>query len=216
MSQHEIEDLIERSVNVLDKQPLDEVLLRDLIVNLFRYQNGFDCSDTHGRVRAVLLRRRALLQLPLAVHPDAAAFGALFARLAADDSGWLTPGTRSDGSPGLTVSRNDHPSLWAGDATSVIDAPNDVESRFDDGVSFCDGALQIDVGSSLWQRLQARGSFTGLDAEAPRLLPPQRVAAAVVEAARAAGDRQLMSFWYAALPAFVLTLGGLGSEFAGR
>src|SRR5436190_642049 len=49
MSHHEIEDLIGRSVALLDKQALDSRLLRDLIFNLYRFQAAFDCGYTHGR-----------------------------------------------------------------------------------------------------------------------------------------------------------------------
>jgi hypothetical protein len=55
MSVHEVEDLVQHSVVVLDTQELEAALLRDLIVNLFRFQQHFDCGYTHGRVYKLLL-----------------------------------------------------------------------------------------------------------------------------------------------------------------
>ncbi|MEU1519990.1 hypothetical protein ABZ490_49110 [Streptomyces sp. NPDC005811] len=58
MSDHEVEDLVEQSVRVLDAwYPPDERRVRDWIGSLYRYQERFDCSLTYGRVEDVLLRR---------------------------------------------------------------------------------------------------------------------------------------------------------------
>ena len=202
---HAVEDLIERSVLLLDKQALDARLLRDSMVNLFRFQGRFDCGDTRGRVQELLLRRRALLCRPLLSHPDAERFAALFARLSRSD-GWLTPDVTKDGVAGMST-RVDRVVLWASDALTVGDRPEGTRADFGNGVYVRDATLQIDVGSGIWQRLVERGDFSGMDAEAPERLQPHRVAAIVVEAAAEAGDRTLMAHRYATLPWFVLAVG---------
>jgi hypothetical protein len=206
MSAHEIEDLVQRSIIVLDKQELESALGRDLIVNLFRFQQHFDCGYTHGRVHKVLLQRKALLPLPLRSHPDAERFAALFARLSDTDEGWLTPTHHADGSSGLLATVGSQ-RWWTRDAESVGERPKEAKPEFGTGVYFREGFLQLDPGSGTWQRLQARGAFSGLDAVAPERMPPQRVASAVMAAAAAVGDLELVSWWYALLPAVVQAVG---------
>jgi hypothetical protein len=206
MSDHAIEDLVQHSVIALDKQEQELLRVRDLIVNLFRFQGHFDCGYTHGRVHELLVRRRALLPLPLGSHPDAERFADLFARLSETDEGWLTPTRDADGTPGLSASVG-RQRWWTRDAESVGERPQSAAPDYDNGVYFRGGLLQVDAGSGLWQRLKARGEFSGLDAVAPERMPPQQVALAVMEAAAAAGDRQLISWWYAVLPVVVHSVG---------
>src|SRR5258706_10407656 len=206
MSAHEIEDLIQHSVIVLDTQELQASLRRDLMVNLFRFQQYFDCGYTHGRVQKLLLKSRALLPTPLRSHPDAERFSALFARLSETDQGWLPPTLDADGACGLSASVGSQ-RWWAGDAESVGERPKDAKSDFGNGVYFREGFLQVDAGSGTWQRLQARGDFNGLDAVAPERMAPQRVASAVMAAAASVGNRELVSWWYAGLPVVVQAVG---------
>ncbi|WP_164842405.1 hypothetical protein [Actinoplanes solisilvae] len=58
MSMHEIEDLVFESVLVLDEhyRP-DDARVRDWLVALYAFQDGFDCSHTKGRVLDILIRQ---------------------------------------------------------------------------------------------------------------------------------------------------------------
>ncbi|BBH67665.1 hypothetical protein ACTI_43500 [Actinoplanes sp. OR16] len=55
---HEIEDLVHGSIVVLDKHfPADDDRLPGWFARLYEFQSAFDCSDTRGRVRDILIRR---------------------------------------------------------------------------------------------------------------------------------------------------------------
>jgi hypothetical protein len=58
MSMHEIEDLIEDSIRILDvHQPPHDPRARAWFATLYGFQSCFDCSFIHLRVLDILLRR---------------------------------------------------------------------------------------------------------------------------------------------------------------
>ncbi|SDT39033.1 hypothetical protein SAMN04489716_3579 [Actinoplanes derwentensis] len=71
---HEIEDLVQTSVELLDRHhPADDGRLRDWFTALFAFQNDYDCSHTQHRVMEILIRRGHTVRFPIAEHPDYAA-----------------------------------------------------------------------------------------------------------------------------------------------
>ncbi|GIE78053.1 hypothetical protein Aph02nite_40030 [Actinoplanes philippinensis] len=79
MSMHAIEDMVQGAVEVLDRHfPADDQRVRDWIVALFAFQDGYDCSLTQHRVLDILLRRGHTLRFPVSEHPDYARRRAYF------------------------------------------------------------------------------------------------------------------------------------------
>jgi hypothetical protein len=71
MSMHAIEDMVQGAVEVLDRHfPADDERVRDWLVALYEFQNGYDCSITQHRVLEILLRRGHTLRFPVSEHPD--------------------------------------------------------------------------------------------------------------------------------------------------
>ncbi|MGW4532181.1 hypothetical protein ACWEOI_14645 [Nocardia sp. NPDC004340] len=71
MSMHEIEDLVERSVRVLDaRHPGADRRVRDWIGELYSFQGGYDCSFTQFRVMEILLGRGYCFRFGIEEHPD--------------------------------------------------------------------------------------------------------------------------------------------------
>jgi hypothetical protein len=63
---HEIEDLVQWSIEALDEHfPDGDPRVRDWIVRLFAFQREYDCSHTQHRVLDILLRRGHTLRFPL-------------------------------------------------------------------------------------------------------------------------------------------------------
>jgi hypothetical protein len=204
VSSHEIEDVIEASVRVIDKAELDPRFARDLIANLYRYQLNFDCGHTHGRVTKILMARRYLLALPMSEHPESKTFAALFKYVAGRKWCSLHEAHKPSGQRGLYAFCEQNAVVaWGPD--DVVDADDDDDFEHDDasGVYSRAGGLQIEAGCALWQRLVDGGRFTGFDAVAPELMAPPRACAAIVAAAEEQNQHALISNWYAVLPFFV-------------
>ncbi|WP_433795598.1 hypothetical protein [Actinoplanes sp. CA-252034] len=71
MSMHVIEDMVQGAVEVLDRHlPADDERVRDWLVALYAFQDGYDCSLTQHRVLDILLRRGHTLRFPVSEHPD--------------------------------------------------------------------------------------------------------------------------------------------------
>ncbi|QFR02027.1 hypothetical protein F9278_44235 [Streptomyces phaeolivaceus] len=71
MSEHRIEDLVAESIRLLDDHTASgDPRVRDWFAKLYGFQDGFDCSFTHFRVRDILLRRGYAYRFPLDRHPD--------------------------------------------------------------------------------------------------------------------------------------------------
>src|SRR5215471_1039377 len=74
MSQHEIEDLLEESIRLLDRiEGLDH---RSMFKRLYDLEASpcFDIAFTHFRVMDILLKRRFAYRMALEDHPDYAQF----------------------------------------------------------------------------------------------------------------------------------------------
>ncbi|HWS32280.1 MAG TPA: hypothetical protein VN408_06000, partial [Actinoplanes sp.] len=71
MSMHEIEDLVQVSIELLDRDlPPGHERIRDWFTALFGFQFDYDCSYTQHRVEEILVRRGHTLRLPITEHPD--------------------------------------------------------------------------------------------------------------------------------------------------
>jgi hypothetical protein len=186
MSMHEIEDLVDDSIGMLDtRRPADDDRVRDWIAVLYRFQSRFDCSFTQFRAMDILLRRRYTYRFPLDQHPDYARRREYFDSL--DD---------------FTALRADEESSSAGD-------PSD-EDDVDDGSDWLeDGYVQpphlyCDAGTALWRRMVDAGHLSGPDATPPRRAALIAVVAAVAAIAEADGDREAIAMWYNFGPGLLL------------
>jgi hypothetical protein len=171
MSMHEIEDMVEGAVRVLDRRAsAGDLAPRSQFARLFKFQEGGDCGFTHFRVMDLLLARRFAYQFDITDHPDHAAREKFFEGIKefvflhddpADDTG---EGTGESISP----------------VAGYIERPH----------------LYCDAGSSLWRRMVETGRLKGPDAEPPVPLPLIDVVHAVLLGAEAEGDRELIAMWF--------------------
>ncbi|GAA3112161.1 hypothetical protein [Streptosporangium carneum] len=171
MSMHEIEDLVEGSVRVLDARcPAGDPRARDWFGTLYRFQEGFDCSFTRFRVMDALLERRFTYRFPVERHPDYAARRGYF-----DGLGEFT-------------------------ALAEIDEDDEEFEGFEDWLDdgYVEPPfLYCDAGTGLWRRMVEAGTLGGADAEPPRRTPLAEVAHAVAAAAEQEGDHELIAMWHA-------------------
>lgn len=70
MSMHEIEDIIEETVHLIDNADLPATNKRDHLYNLYKLEYYFDTSYTHFRVIDILLKYKYVYRLPLETHPE--------------------------------------------------------------------------------------------------------------------------------------------------
>lgn len=70
MSYHQIEDLVEDSIVLINNTSLSKWEKRELIFNLYQFQNKFDTNNTLFRVRDILLKNHYLYAIPLQEHLD--------------------------------------------------------------------------------------------------------------------------------------------------
>ncbi|MBJ6764504.1 hypothetical protein JGU66_27350 [Myxococcaceae bacterium JPH2] len=170
MSMHEIEDMIEGAVRVLDRRaPTGDLSPRSQFARLLKLQGEFDCSFTHFRVMDILLARRFTYRFDVDEHPDHAARGPYLRDLR--EFTFLHDNPRDDTDEG-----DDERSAVAG----YIEPPH----------------LYCDAGSSLWRRMVEAGKLTGPDAEPPVPLPLIDVVHEVMRAAEAEGDLELIAMLF--------------------
>lgn len=176
---HEIEDLVEWSVRVLDaRHPVADRRVRDWIGELYSFQGGYDCSFTHFRVMEILLAREYSFRFGIDEHPDyperreffdgLKEFTAL-AGLAADDD-------------------EDESGLDAWLEEGYVDPPY----------------LYCDAGTGLWRRAVGLGMIGGTGAESLRRVALAAVVREVVLAAEAEGAVELIATWHALGPTTLL------------
>lgn len=70
MSMHEIEDIIEETVHLINNADLPPTKKRDHLYNLYKLEYYFDTSYTHFRVIDILLKYKYVYRLPLETHPE--------------------------------------------------------------------------------------------------------------------------------------------------
>lgn len=176
MSMHEIEDLVEGSIRVLDAHTsADDDRVRDAFAKLYAFQQEFDCGFTHLRVMDILLRRRFTYRFPREQHPDYAQQREFFDGL--DEFAFLGPPKQAR-------------EAWNDDEFPIDTDNSDDEGYFDPPHVYCD------AGSALWRRMVAVGRLSGADAAELRRPPLIEVVEQVVVAAEKADDRTLIAMWY--------------------
>jgi len=89
MSYHQIEDLVEDSIIIINNTDLSKLDKRDLIYNLYQFQYKFDTNNTLIRVRDILLKNHFLYSLPIKEHIDYSANKAYFIELDKDAQVWI-------------------------------------------------------------------------------------------------------------------------------
>ena len=175
MSQHEIEDLLEESIRLLDRiEGLDH---RSMFKRLYDLEASpcFDIAFTHFRVMDILLKRRFYYRMALEDHPDYAQF--------------------KDALEGI---RKEDFSPIARDPSAEDDSDNPVVACWSKGQLYCE------AGSELWTKLSELGRLSGADREAPQPIDFVDIADTVVSFAVAEGNKELTAGWYAALPILLL------------
>ncbi|QSQ20479.1 hypothetical protein JY651_35305 [Pyxidicoccus parkwayensis] len=173
MSMHEIEDMVEGAVRVLDKRaPVGDAAPRSQFAKLYEFQEGYDCGFTHFRVMDLLLARRFTYRFDLEEHPDFKKRGKFFKGL--KDFTFLHDNPADDTDENLDS--DEEPSPVAG----YVEPPD----------------LYCDAGSPLWRRMVEAGKLKGPDAEAPTPLRLFDVVYDVMLAAEAEGDRELIAMWF--------------------
>lgn len=85
MSMHEVEDIIEETVHLIDAAELSNEQKRNYLYNLYQLEYYFDTSYTQFRVMEILLKYQYVYKLPLNTHPDFKKKGFEFDK----DRGWV-------------------------------------------------------------------------------------------------------------------------------
>ena len=78
MSMHEIEDIIEASIQLVDYSDKSLPEKRNLIWNLFQLQNQFDCKFTHFRMMEILKKNEFVQQFDFQNFPTYNKYSAFF------------------------------------------------------------------------------------------------------------------------------------------
>ncbi|MCP3097846.1 hypothetical protein LZ198_03040 [Myxococcus sp. K15C18031901] len=170
MSMHEIEDMVEGAVRVLDRRaPAGDDAPRSQFARLLAFQGECDCSFTHFRMMDILLARRFTYRFDVADHPDHA--------------------TRREFFQGITEFTYLHEDL--------TDDPDASEGESRPLAGYIEPPdLYCDAGSPLWRRMVEAGKLTGPDAEPPAKLLLIDVVLEVLRGAEAAGDAELIAMWF--------------------
>ncbi|MFE5288410.1 hypothetical protein ACFRAQ_25885 [Nocardia sp. NPDC056611] len=179
VSMHEIEDLVEWSVRVLDaRHPGADRRVRDWFGELYSFQGGYDCSFTQFRVMEILLARDYCFRFGIDAHPDYPGRREFFdgleeftalADIAVDDD---EDGSRLD--------------AWLEEG--YVDPPH----------------LYCDAGTALWRRAVEVGLIAGTGAEPLRRVALADVVREVVLAAEAEGEIGVIATWHALGPTTLL------------
>ena len=186
MSMHEIEELQEASIRLLDRiEGLDH---RSMFKRLYDFDAFFDTGFTHFRVMDILLRRRFYYRMALEDHPDYAQF-----KDALED-----------------IRREDFSSIARDPSAEDNSATNPVVAYWTEGQLYCE------AGSEIWAKLSGVGRLSGADREAPQPIDIVDIADTVVSFATAEENKEsqirpmevtcleLAAWWYAVLPMVLL------------
>lgn len=194
MSQHEYEDLVEMSIQTLDKSPrATELDLRSIFCTLYEFQGMFDTGNTYFRVMPILLKHRAFYRLEPKDYPDVARLEMMFK----NSRDWLesiceTPGEAwSEENPVVAYWFFDRNPSQEFRKSGVVD-------RWDEPRVF------VPAESSVIPALVERGALPASEATPPQKLPFETVAALVAQEAESQGDTDLIAYWYLLLPSALL------------
>jgi hypothetical protein len=175
MSMHEIEDMVEGAIRVLDLHDEENKTLRDAIHALYKFQHQYDCGFTHGRVFSLLLKHRFTYQFKLNVHPEYSKNSAAFEKAAKAKPTELL----------FVSSEILHKDNVAG--RSTVGNENGYVTA---------GELCADLNTPLWRTLVKAGKLHGPDAKAAKDIKLLTLTTRVVKAAVAAKDAELVAMWF--------------------
>lgn len=89
MSYHQIEDIIEDCICLVDKAELSKWGKRELIYNLYQLHDRFDTSYTRFRVLRILQDNCYLYSIPISDHPDYPKYKEYFNQLDEHSQEWI-------------------------------------------------------------------------------------------------------------------------------
>ncbi|GAA6142626.1 hypothetical protein NBRC116584_24440 [Hydrogenophaga sp. 5NK40-0174] len=179
---HEIEDLVEDSVRLVDRSDLSRQDKISLLNALYRYQELFDTSYTHFRVMDMLLASGYVKRMALADHPDYSTHAAeLEALMEGEEEGDWIPA-----------------SMEAPDAGGVY-------AQRESGQVF----VYCEAGDTCWRRLKAAGQTGDVPAPMPMTVP--QLVRQMTALSESLGETSLLLTWCSAFAVQVLE-GDLGAE----
>ena len=190
MSQHEYEDLVSYTIEVLDQVDKEALDLRSMIWNLYNFQNLFDTGFTHFRVLDILIKHRYVYRLEIPHHPDypehSGAYDKLIEYYEKNSSNVKTRG-EVFGEPVTYQGK-----LVNGGFNKQVDLSNGYYSA---------GWLYVDAGRTLWSRLVESKRLPPAEATAPSQMPLQSLVLEIMTAAQLQGCADLIKLWYPGLTA---------------
>ena len=167
MSMHEIEGLVEDSVLLVSKSTKPQGVKRDILYNLYRFQEMFDTSYTHFRVIAILLDLKFVYRIPINQHPDYNQQITYFNNLDFEKTNWL--------------------SAEIGKKSELVYALKEPDGIF----------LYADTGSKFWQRLCKVEIIPKTEQQAPEKIKTICLIWQLLEEANLQDNLQLVRDWYA-------------------
>lgn len=116
MSMWEVEELVERSVWLIDNSEFSMAQKRNLIWNAYEIQGYFDCSFTHFRVIDILLKYEFIQQYELQDFPLSKEYPEFFKEITQEDFKWIKQ------NPTKPWSAKDNPSIayWSKESHKVF------------------------------------------------------------------------------------------------
>jgi len=189
MGMHEIEDLVEASVRLLDRGAADHGLdLRSLYWNLYDYQSGYDTGNTLFRVVDLLVRHRYLYAFPLTAHPDYAQYLNYFESLK---------------KKGFESIQANPEQPWHASANPTAGYYCDPIREW--GAKFCERnewgdlakpLLYCEAGSPLWEKFVAQRTLADKEAQHPVKIGRSELFRTVIQEALRQENRELAAEWY--------------------
>jgi hypothetical protein len=176
MSMHEIEGLVEDSINLLERSGDTQYDYRSLFAVLYDFQGQFDTGFTHFRVMPILIKHRFVYVFPLTAHPEYAAYKTLFESMRGFE--WIHR------EPDKPYSQ-DNPAVGYFSDRESLDAAFSSKPL-----------LYCDAGSELWTAFVKNGTLTEGDAELPKPLRLFDAVLRVMHVAEAQHDTLLIANWY--------------------
>ncbi|CAL1519858.1 tetratricopeptide repeat protein [Chitinophaga sp. MM2321] len=183
MGMHEIESLVELSINCLDNSPNEEIDRRSLFYNLYKLQGQFDTGFTHFRVMDTLIKHHFVYTFPIAAHPAYLLHKAFFDAL--------------ETSKKFSFIYIKPEEQWDAESNPVAGYAN-FDFPTQKYILYCD------AGSPLWQELVNNHTLQGSDAEAPEPTDTFSLAHEVAEEAGRQKDKDLLGSWYQLIPYMVM------------
>jgi tetratricopeptide (TPR) repeat protein len=186
MSQHEFEDVVEQSINCIDRIEDPETDFRSLIHTLYEFEAWWDTGFTNLRNIDVLVRRRFTYIFKLADHPEYEKLKDCF-----------------DVKERIQFVNKFPDREWNADKNPVAGYICTIDGgwgeefvRNNKAFSLNENILCCDVNSPLWQTFVDNGKLKGKDAEPARTTDFIETVRMIVSEADKQGNRELLSLWY--------------------